>query len=52
MSRVECSIILWLDLEVALRMVAGGTYLGSLLANDDVAAVGALPNDIIIARED
>ena len=40
-----------LNLEVALRMVAGGTDLGSLLADDDMAAVAALPDHITLARE-
>ena len=40
-----------LNLEVALRMVAGGTDLGSLLADDDMAAVAALPDHIAFARE-
>ena len=43
------SIVLRLDLEVALRMVAGGANLGRLLADDDVAAVGALPDDVALA---
>jgi len=33
-------------------MVAGGTDLGSLLADDDMAAVAALPDDITLARKD
>ena len=39
-------------MEVALRMVAGGTDLGSLLADDDMAAVAALPDHITLTRED
>ena len=44
-------VIFRLNLEVALRMVAGGTDLGSLLADDDMAAVAALPDHITLARE-
>ena len=32
-------------------MVAYGTYIGSLLADDDVAAVGTLPDDVTVFRE-
>ena len=45
-------VILSFYLEVRLRMVANGTYIRSLLANNDVAAVAALPDDITILRED
>ena len=41
-----------LNLEVALRMVTHWTHLGSLLADDDMAAVAALPDHITLARED
>ena len=33
-------------------MVADGADVGSLLANDDMTAVGALPDDVAVARED
>ena len=33
-------------------MVADGALLGSLLADDDMATVGALPDDVAIFRED
>ena len=33
-------------------MVADRANLGSLLANDNMAAVGALPDDIAVLRED
>lgn len=42
------SIVLGLDLEVSLRMVAHGTYIGSLLAYDDMAAVGTLPDNVAV----
>ena len=45
-------VVLGLDLEVALRVVAGGADLWCLLADDDMSAVGALPDDIAFARED
>jgi hypothetical protein len=38
-------------LEVALWMVANRANLRSLLANYDVAAVGALPDAVAVARE-
>ncbi len=40
----ESSIVLGLYLEVALRVVAGGAHLRRLFADDDVAAVGTLPD--------
>ena len=43
-----CLIVLRLDLELGLWMVADGTLFGSLLANYDVATVAALPDDIAI----
>ena len=39
------------DLEIALRMVTGRTNLRRLLADDYMAAVAALPDDITLARE-
>ena len=39
-----CSIILRVDLEVALGVVAGGADVGGLGADDDVAAVAAFPD--------
>ena len=39
-------------MEEGLGVVAHRAYLGSLLADDDVAAVGALPHHIAFARED
>ena len=44
----EQLIVLGLHLEVSLGMVADGANLGGVLANDDVAAVGALPDDVAI----
>ncbi len=41
-------IILRLDLEVSLWVVTDRTYIGRLLADDDVSAVGALPDDVAI----
>ena len=41
-------IVFCLDLEVRLWMVADGAYVGSLLANYDVTAVGTLPDNITI----
>ena len=43
--------VLRLYLEIALRMVTRGTHLGCLLADDDMAAVAALPDHITLARE-
>ena len=43
-----CLIVLGLDLEIGLWVVADGTLLGSLLANHDMAAVRALPDYITI----
>ena len=42
-------IILGLDLEIGLGMVAHGAHLGCLLANNDVAAVAAVPNHVAVA---
>ena len=44
----KTSMVVGFDLEVGLGMVADGTYLGSLLAYDDVTAVGTLPDDITV----
>ena len=41
-------VVLGLYLEVRLGMVANGTYLWGLFANDDVTAVGTLPDDVAI----
>ena len=48
---LAASKVLRLDLEVALRMVAHGTHFRRLLADDDMSAVAALPDDITLARE-
>ena len=42
------SVILCLDLEVSLRMVADGALLGRFLSYHDMTAVGALPDDVVI----
>ena len=42
-------IVLGLELEVSLRMITYGTYLGSLLAYADVATVAALPDAVALA---
>ena len=47
----SASIVLGLELEVSLRMVAHGAHLGSLFAHHDVAAVAALPDALVVARE-
>lgn len=44
-------IVLSLYLEIALRMLAYRTNLRSLLAYDNVAAVRALPNHVLVAGE-
>ena len=44
-------VILASYLEVSLRMITNGTNLRSLLANNDVTAVAALPDNITILRE-
>ena len=44
-------VVLSLYLEVCLRVVADGAYVGSLLSDDDVSAVGTLPDDIAVLRE-
>jgi hypothetical protein len=41
-------VVLCLYLEVRLRMIAHGANLGCLLANDDVAAVSALPDNVAV----
>ena len=41
-------VILGLYLEVRLGMVANGTYLWGLLANNDMSTVGTLPNNVAI----
>jgi hypothetical protein len=41
-------VILCLHLEVGLGVIANGADLGSLLANDDVTAVRALPDDVAV----
>ena len=38
------SVVFLAKLEIRLRVVADGTYLGSLLADGDVAAVAAFPD--------
>ena len=45
-------IVFGFDLEERLRVIANWAYLRSFLTDNDVAAVGALPNGIAIARED
>ena len=47
-KRYNKLIVLSLHLEVGLGMVADGALLGGLLANHDMAAVGALPDDIVV----
>jgi hypothetical protein len=42
------SIVFGLHLEVRLRMVANGAYLRGFLANDDMSAVGTLPDDVTV----
>ena len=41
-------IVFCLYLEVSLGVVADGTNLGGFLADDDVSAVAALPNDVVV----
>ena len=45
-------VVLSLELEEALRMLADRTYLGSLRTNDNVSAVAANPDGIAVATED
>ena len=45
-------IVFSLDLEISLGMCANGAYFRSLLANNNVAAVRALPDHVAITRED
>ena len=47
----EKLIIFRLELEVALGVVTDGADRGSFLADDDVAAVGALPDAVALAGE-
>lgn len=42
-------IVLSVQLEVALSVVANGANLGSSFSDDDVSAVGALPNAVAVA---
>ena len=51
-TRDDGLVVLRLELEVALRVVTDGADGGSLLADDDVAAVGALPDAVALAGED
>ena len=51
MPALAASIVLCLYLEIALRMVAGRTNLWCLLADDDMSAIAALPDNITLARE-
>ena len=44
-------VVLRVDLEEALRVVAHWAYLWSVLAYHDVSAVAALPDALIVARE-
>ena len=46
------SIILFLGLEVGLRMLAGGAYLGCLRGLADITAVAALPPYLAVAPEE
>lgn len=41
-------VVLSLDLEIRLRMVADGAYIRRLLADDDVPTVSTLPNNIAV----
>ena len=43
------SVILRANLEIALRMLTYGAYLGSLLAHHDMSAVAALPYGVALA---
>lgn len=49
MWKIEILVVFSLKLEVALRMLAHWTKLRSLLANNDVATVAALPDAVAIA---
>ena len=42
------SVILGQNLEVGLRMVAYGAHLWGGLADDDMSAVGALPDGVTV----
>ena len=44
-------VVLRVDFEEALRVVAHWAYLWSVLAYHDVSAVAALPDALIVARE-
>ena len=47
--KITCElVVLGLHLEVSLGMIAYGTHLGSLLADDDVTAVAALPDHVVV----
>ena len=45
-------VVLGLELEESLRVVANRANLGCLRTNDDVSAVAALPDAVAVARED
>jgi hypothetical protein len=47
-SLLVCLVVLCLNLEISLRMVADGAYIRSLLADDDVPTVSTLPNNIAV----
>ena len=49
MWKIEILVVFGLKLEVALRMLAHRTKLRSLLADNDVATVAALPDAVAIA---
>lgn len=49
MWKIEILVVFSLKLEVALRMLAHRTNLWSLLADNDVATVAALPDAVAIA---
>lgn len=49
MWEIEILVVFSLQLEVALRMLAHRTKLRSLLANNDVATIAALPDAVAIA---
>ena len=44
-------VVLGLYLEVCLRMVADGALIRSFLADDDMAAVSTLPDDVAVLSE-
>ena len=45
-------IVFRVDFKIALGMIAGRAYLGGLFANDDMAAVAALPHLDLALGED